>query len=293
MSKTIQDIDGENIEIKEFKLSDMVKNPSIVVIAKRGSGKSWVCRGIIQYLNSIGVPTGVIISGTERVSPFYASFFPSLFTYYKYDPKILRNIFIRQTSILEKRRDELKKGRKVDPRLFLLMDDCLSDGTRWTSTEEIRKIFYEGRHFRVTFILTMQYPLGIGPNLRDNFDYVFLLADDVVSNQKRIYEHYAGIFPNVNVFKAIYGQITKDHGCMVIKKIGTTDMFLDKVFFYKAEKDCTEFGCKEFKDYNTNRLDKDWDKRKHSTPPKVAIRKITETVKKGGNINIKIVKNNE
>jgi hypothetical protein len=38
----------------------------------------------------------------------------------------LDNIFYRQEKILEKVDDLKKKGKKIDPRIFLLMDDCLS-----------------------------------------------------------------------------------------------------------------------------------------------------------------------
>ena len=57
-----------------------------------------------------------------------------------------------------------------------------------------------GRHFKILFLITMQYPLGIPPNLRSNIDYVFILRDNTVGNRKRIYENYAGMFPNFDIF---------------------------------------------------------------------------------------------
>ena len=32
------------------------------------------------------------------------------------------------------------------------------------------------------------------PNLRTNIDYVFILRENIVSNRKRIYDNYAGMF---------------------------------------------------------------------------------------------------
>ena len=84
------------------------------------------------------------------------------------------------------------------------MDDCLGSKHAWAKDKPILEMFYNGRHFQITFILTMQFPLGIGPELRSNFDYVFLLADDFVSNQKRIYDHYAGMFPNFESFRRVF-----------------------------------------------------------------------------------------
>ena len=44
-----EDEDGNRcVRIKEFDLNSMCENPSIVMIAKRGSGKSWVCRAILN-----------------------------------------------------------------------------------------------------------------------------------------------------------------------------------------------------------------------------------------------------
>jgi len=41
------DMNHNKFQILEFKLSSMVINPSIVMIAKRGSGKSFITRDII------------------------------------------------------------------------------------------------------------------------------------------------------------------------------------------------------------------------------------------------------
>ena len=50
----------EKFRILEFRLQDMVKNPSIVMIAKRGSGKSFITRDIIYHYRHI--PGGVVIA---------------------------------------------------------------------------------------------------------------------------------------------------------------------------------------------------------------------------------------
>ena len=43
----------------------------------------------------------------------------------------------------------------------------------------IYELMYNGRHYKILFMLTMQTPLGIKPDLRSNFDYFFLLATDI------------------------------------------------------------------------------------------------------------------
>ena len=110
--------------------------------------------------------------------------FPDLFIHYKYKSEIIERILYRQQVIIEKRKKKKKFGKKVDPRAILVMDDCLSSKGSWMKDEPIMKMFFDGRHYKVMYILTMQFPLGISPELRGNFDYIFLLAEDFYSNQK-------------------------------------------------------------------------------------------------------------
>ena len=120
------------------------------------------------------------------------------------------------------------------PKLYILYESWKKGGGPiWTKT---KPPFFDGRHFKVMYILTMQFPLGISPELRGNFDYIFLLAEDFYSNQKRIYEHYAGMFPNLETFRQVFTQVTLDYGCMVIVNRGARATFLEKVFWYKAKK---------------------------------------------------------
>jgi len=46
------------------------------------------------------------------------------------------------------------------------MDDCQSSAKRWANTEIMKKLLMEGRHLNITFMLILQYSVGIGPDLR-------------------------------------------------------------------------------------------------------------------------------
>jgi hypothetical protein len=227
------------------------------MIAKRGSGKSWVCRAIIRHFNYL--PGGVIIAKTERMSCFYGKFFPDTYIHYEYKSEILDNLLYRQEIIIEKCKEKYKEGKKVDPRAFLLMDDCLASKGTWMSDGPVLEVFYNGRHYQLLFILTMQFPLGIRPELRCNFDYIFLLADDFYSNQKRLYDHYAGMFPSFDFFRQVFLQLTDEFGCMVIVNRGARKDILDKVFHYKAgTDDCGVIGCNQFKKFHETNYDTNW-----------------------------------
>lgn len=248
---------GDTIPINEFKLDDMVINPSICMIAKRGSGKSWVCRDILNHFSDI--PGGVIIAPTDRMNCFYGKFFPNTYINYKFKSETINKLLCRQDEIIEKTKKKYKEGKRCDPRAFLLMDDCLSSKGKWAKDETILKLLFDGRHYQIMYILTMQFPLGIQPELRGNFDYVFLLADDNYNNQKRIYDHYAGMFPSFNAFRQVFVDLTSDYGCMVIVNRGARNNISDKIFWYKANKpSIKKIGSRQFNEFHDNNYDKKW-----------------------------------
>lgn len=254
-------LDGTTMPLRQFKLDSMVPNPAICMIAKRGSGKSVVCRAILKHFKDI--PGGVIISKTDRMSSFYGDFFPELYIHYEYKTELIERILYRQKIMIDKQQEKEKLGKKVDPRAFIVMDDCLADKGKWASDKPIYELFFNGRHYQLMYILTMQFPLGIKPELRCNFDYIFLLAEDFYSNQKRLYDHYAGMFPSFKAFRDIFVEITDDYGCMVIVNRGASKNILDKVFWYKAKlnEKVDKMGSKQFNKFHELNYDKNWSKK--------------------------------
>lgn len=142
---------------------------------------------------------------------------------------------------------------------MLIMDDCMSSKGDWIKNPNVLELFFNGRHHHISFILTMQYCIGIPPELRSNFDYIFLLAEDIVSNQKRLYEHYAGMFPKLEIFQQVFTNITNDYGVMVIDNKTHSSDLTDKVFWYKA-KEVPKFkvGIDKYIDYHNKRYNEKW-----------------------------------
>lgn len=253
----------KKLQIREFKLDSMVENPAIVMIAKRASGKSWVCRDILRNFKDI--PVGLIIAPTEKMSdpPFYSDFFPDSYIHYQYKSEIIERMLYRQDVMIEKQKEKAKDGKIIDPRGFILMDDCLSKKSSWMKDQPIMELLFNGRHYRLMYMLTMQFPLGITPELRCNFDYIFLLSEDFYSNLKRLYDHYAGMFPTFDSFRQVFKDVTSDFGAMVIVNRGARSSFLEKIFWYKAGNATVGMiGCDQFVDYHNNNYDASWRKKK-------------------------------
>ena len=270
MSNNFKDINfgGELLQLNKFNLSQLVKddggdymNPRIAIIAKSGSGKSWVIRDIMYYIQDI--PCGVVIAPTDKMTGFYNDFLPVSFIHHEYKEDIIPRLLQRQKTILEKNKRRKNQGKKqIDPRAFLIMDDCMSTKHLWLKDPSVLSIFNEGRHYQITFILAMQYSLGIQPELRSNFDYIFLLGEDFVNNRKKLYEHYAGMFPSRNLFDQVFNQVTDNYGVMAINNRLRASQIRKKVFWYKAQKrENFNVGSKSYIKFHSHNFDLNYDKR--------------------------------
>ena len=233
-------------QILEFKLDTMEAHPSIVMIAKRGSGKSYITRDIMYHFRHI--PGGLVIAPTDRMTAFYKLFFPELYIHYDIKDTILKKILIRQTLMIEKQKNKEKEGKKIDPAGILIMDDCLARKKSWAKDQSIMEILMNGRHYQLTYLLTMQTPLGIPPDLRLNFDYVFLLKEDSTINKKKLYDNFAGMFYTLAVFEKVFAKCTDDYRCMVIDNRKPVSNIQEKVFWFRAKERKFYFGSQTFKE---------------------------------------------
>ena len=232
-----------NFQIRKFNMDtiksrceiDSRKSPMMVVIGKKDTGKSFLVRDILATTQSY-FPVGTVISGTELANEFFQHMVPSKLIHDKYRPEIVQNVIKRQLGIKTARNNDKKVrggNSSVDPRAFLILDDCLYDNS-WINQESTRYIFMNGRHIDMMTIITMQYPLGISPNLRTNVDFIFILRENITRNRRIIYENYAGMFPTYEMFSQFMDQCTEDFNCLVICNGIQSNKLEDQVFWYKA-----------------------------------------------------------
>ena len=275
------------LDLKKFDMKNISfkanesKGPVIVLIGKRDTGKSFLVRDLLYYHQEI--PIGTVISGTEEGNGFYGSMIPKLFIHNEYNTAIIENILKRQRTVLKQVKKEIDTYKKssIDPRAFVILDDCLFDSS-WSRDKMMRLLFMNGRHWKVMLVITMQYPLGVPPILRTNIDYVFILRENYIANRKRIYENYAGMFPTFESFCQVMDQCTENYECLVINNNSKSNKLQDQVFWYKAESHNNfKLGSKEFwdlskglKDDNDEEETYDPNKmKKKNSGPRISVKK--------------------
>jgi hypothetical protein len=275
-----------NLELKKFDMRSITfranesKGPVVVLIGRRDTGKSFLVRDLLYYHQDI--PIGTVISGTEEGNGFYGKLVPKLFIHNEYNTAIIENILKRQKQVIKQINKEMQQFNRttIDPRTFVILDDCLYDNS-WSRDKLMRCLFLNGRHWKVMLVITMQFALGIPPALRTNIDYVFILRDPYISNRRRIYENYAGMFPTFEAFCQIMDQCTENYECLVINNNTKSNKLQDQIFWYKADGHGDfRLGSREFwelsKQLNDEEEEDQYDPnsvRKKSSGPRIAVKK--------------------
>ena len=241
-----------SLNLRKFDPSKIPNGSVVIMIGKRNTGKSFLVKDLLYYKRDI--PVGTVISATESANCFYGDIMPSIFIHDAFNPEIVNNLVKRQRIVVKKMKDEEKKFGKsqMDPWGFLILDDLMYD-TSWIKDTTIKSLFMNGRHYKLLFMITMQFSLGIPPALRSNVDFIFILRENIVSNRKRLYEHYAGMFPTFEIFQQVMDQCTADYECLVIDNTTKSNKIEDMVFWYKADSHPPfKIGAPSFWEYHSN-----------------------------------------
>jgi len=272
-----------NLELKKFDMKNIQFNagqtqgPVIVLIGRRDTGKSFLVRDLLYYHQDI--PIGTVISGTEAGNGFYGKLVPKLFIHEEYNTVIIEKILKRQKIVLKEIKKELAayKRSSIDARTFVILDDCLYDNS-WAREKLMRLLFMNGRHWKIMLVITMQYPLGVPPNLRTNIDYTFILREPYINNRRRIYENYAGMFPTFESFCQVMDQCTENYECLVIANNAKSNKLEDQIFWYKADAHPDfKLGSKEFwdlsRDIGSDEEEESYDPTTQHKGPRINVKK--------------------
>lgn len=219
------DIQGLDVSLRKFDINKMRDDSNVIIIGKRETGKTYLTNDLLK---NFSVPEGTIISPTEIItSSSYSKTVPQASIHTLYDSSII-------TDLVKHQRECYRNSEKIMFRKFLVLDNCF-----WQSLDhhpEVMGCWINNRGYKLSNILTIPYGHKLSLKMWSNTDYIFLLRENIVSNRKRIYDYYTGMFPTFELFCNVLDKYTKDYTCLVIDNTRWDDgaRIEDHVFWYKS-----------------------------------------------------------
>jgi energy-coupling factor transporter ATP-binding protein EcfA2 len=220
-----------------------------VIIGIPGSGKSTLIASLL-YAKKHLIPCVMAVSGTEDSNEYYKKIIPDTFIFNKYDEVQLESFIKRQ---------KIAKKHVSNPWAVCLLDDCTD--TPGVFTKPLQQgIFKNSRHWKMWYILSLQYCMDVKPVIRTNISGTFILREPNLRNRRSLWENYCSIVPDFDMFCQIMDQISDDYTALYVHNASTSNKLEDCLFWYKATpppKDF-KFGADEIYDFHYSRYNPEY-----------------------------------
>lgn len=250
---TIKELDPEMLDplTEKFMDPNYMGGVKYIVIGKPNTGKTNLIKSLLYAKKHI-IPVGVAFNGTEDTNHSYGysehnglGFMPDSFVYPDYKEKDLEEVIKRQ---------KLAIAHLKNPWIAIIIDDC-SDDPRMLNTPLQNAMYKKGRHWKMMYILALQYAMDVKPVVRNNTDGIFILREPNVNMRKKLWENYASIVPTFELFCDIMDQLTEDKCAIYIHNFSTTNNWQDCVFYWNPgkAKENWKFGSSTYWDHHEQR----------------------------------------
>lgn len=213
------------MKVARLDMAKVKEHTTILIVGKRRTGKSVLLRDLLFHLRR-AFDFGVAFSPTEASREMFAQFMPRPCIYDQFDCGVVERMLEFQRS-----QDGTDKDRRQS--LFCVLDDCLFD-RKALKGRAMADLFMNGRHQKITLILVAQDVMALGPELRGNVDYCFCFKDNVLTNRRKLYEHFFGVCGSFDRFSTLMNATTDERKTMVLDATGDSNAVEESVFWYRA-----------------------------------------------------------
>lgn len=223
------------IKIKKWDMKNTLKpTHTVLVVGKRGTGKSVILVNLLYALRE-KLDAVMVFSPTETAQGNLTGIVPPSMIHEEYSAPVL-------DAVLEMQRTHWRRGR--GSHVCAVLDDCAWDKKIFRS-KPLRGVFLNGRHNKMSCILSVQYATDFPPDLRTNCDYVIACRENITSNRKRLFDHFFGHFENLAAFNRCFKACTADYETLVLDNTSTSNNITDNVFWWRADCDLPPFRVGE------------------------------------------------
>lgn len=222
----------ETLNIKVFDPCEMASNATVLMVGRRGTGKTTLMRDIM-YHNRHKFKFGVAMSPTDDTTNALGAFIPRSCIFDEFNEGVVKKI-------MEHQKWAGKGPKEKFHNFFGITDDCAYDRKSY-SNKTVREVYMNGRHRKFFYINSMQYVMDMPCHIRGQIDYVFAGRDGNLSQREKLWRNFFGIFPDYKSFSKVFDECTNNYGVMVYDATKRSTKIEDVVSWYVASTDLPAF----------------------------------------------------
>lgn len=227
------------LEIPRFDPKRLCHRPfTMCLIARRHSGKTNLIKDLLYHLHCSGYPRCVVFNGTEEGNEEYGRILPRAYVHGgHFRLEKLQKIVDTQKVIVKacrKTQRECQVDPGVDTRLLVVLDDLMFQ-KNITRCELFNELFFNGRHWNISLILSSQYVMSLDIGCRSNVDYLVCLQEQIPRNRQKLYDNFFGMFDDKKDFFRVLDWCTRDYSCMILDSTTNSMSIEDSIRWYRAQ----------------------------------------------------------
>lgn len=165
--------------VKYVKLQNFIPtyenlvNKGIIIAGQTGSGKTTLLRRLLMEFN--GKTDAVyLFSETADMTKDFGNTIHSSCIFDTFDEDDLTRIIDRQEKIRSRLYDVGRADLWEDNfHIIIILDDFSTESATWRNSKIVQKLISQGRHYNITFIVSVQYLMTCPPVLRKNARLIF------------------------------------------------------------------------------------------------------------------------
>lgn len=221
----------QHMKVRKFSMSQIKPHRISLLLGRRGAGKSVLLRDMLYHLRD-RFDYVIAMCPTMESATMLKACMPAASVYDRFVPH-------KVEALIALAQDYVGKGKSKS--FFLVLDDCMYEKSI-CRTPYFRNLFYNGRHYKITVAILLQYLVDITPDLRAQIDYVFTCREPIIGNKVKLHKMFFGVFGAFDDFLAVLERCTQNFEVLCLDNTLSTTGANQCVFWYKASHSLPDFS---------------------------------------------------